>query len=361
MATGFQGILQSLGSVFNNLTGSLRGGSSPKGVPRPTDLPASSYPSAPAGPYGKTGAYAPPVQIQQGPYNMPSAPLIPTNYMADANYAASQAAYDAQIRALQGEIDKLANPAPRALPQLPAFSVDDTYKRAREIATSNVSPYYESQLQQFRKEQELRRGRASEDFNTATTAIDTEMQNIKRANDLQQARTEEDVKQNIEEIVRSEAEAQLDSATGFNRAFNTLRGNQAQAGTLRSGIGQQQQAEGVADKRTAEGRVTAAADRQTKAQQLFKTRTFADIATSNELAVAEGGTRKKSAKVNLDRIIEDSINDAVTKEQQIAIEKQQTIEQQVAPAAQTLFNQFVSTLRDPEAVAYANEIYGGSF
>ncbi len=346
-------------NIFKRLTGGGQSSGSRTQFPQTTTSASQAYEL-----YGK------PAQNNYSKLSLPQSPSVsplPTDYAQQAALAASQAQSDARLEALQREIERLSNPQPTAppsvapLPELPAFSVEDTFKKAREIAASNVSPYYEKQLNQFRERQNLRRNRAKEDFGRVQSDIDREIKTVQEGNKIAQARTEEDVQKNIEDVVRQEAEAQLGSSTSFNRAYDALRGGQAQSGTLRSGIGKQQPGQAVGDKKLAESRITAGADRQTKAQQLFKTRTLQDIARSNELALQEGEVRKKSGQINLDRLIQDTLDETIAREQETELQKQQTIESQVGPAAQTLFNKFTSELRNPEAAAYANSIYGGSF
>jgi hypothetical protein len=273
-----------------------------------------------------------------------------------------------QYEALQAQIDGLRNSLPRP-PQIPKLDINGIYDRAKQVATSNVSPYYENLFQQFKADQTKQQERAQQDTNTIITQADqdlkTALDTLNQSAATNTARTQQDTTQAIGDVNTQQNQYQQDSATGFSRALNNLRSGLANSGLTFSGIGQQQTNTALQDKATQEGRSAQAAQTNVERLNQNKDRTLQDIATevTNKTAAAQTGTQrtKDQANLNLTRLNQDLLDQEVQKRQELDFQKSQDIYNQTQGAAKNLFTDFLTTLKSPEQIAAASSAYGGLF
>lgn len=308
----------------------------------------------------------PPQQYEVQPYQQRQARQIqgtaqPSSDPAFDQFIAEQRALLSSLNSTNRSLSGLQNPAPSKLPTLPNFSIEDTFNRARQAATSTVSPYYETLLQSFKDQQGKKRTRAEEDVASLEQNVAEDFKTLQSRNEQERKRTEEDVTRNLDTIGATGQALQEGGADAFSRAFKSLRGQQAQGNLTFSGIGAQEQESALQDKARTEGQQTAELNRQKQTQKIFKERTFQDIAQSEDLAQKSGERQTKRAKKELERTFSDLADELVQQERTLEMQKQSAISENEGLQAKNQFSNFLSQLRSPEEVAYANQLYGGIF
>lgn len=209
----------------------------------------------------------------------------------------TQQSTQAIIDAILASSRALANSQPRQVyaPKLDFASIN---AQARANAENAVNPYYTKELQRFLSEQAAKKSQA-EALNTTTIAnLEQDLQNKLEENAITQQRTGEDVQHNVD-LLNTEAD-QYQTDTGQQFASDRLQqGRDIAAAGLTGGIGAQQ-AEGAQDARnTTEERATAKTEDQKQQQQIFKARTFEDLARSGTLGAQAKERGVKASQVNL--------------------------------------------------------------
>lgn len=269
------------------------------------------------------------------------------------------------LRALQD----LRNQPPAPITELPGLDVADVFNQARKAATSNVSPYYEKQLQLFQQEQAKRKGRVEADTQTVISQASEDaklaLEELNQDVETARTRTAEDTTKSLNQTNASQEEFQDVSADAFTRSRNALREGLAGSNLTFSGLGQQRDTEALAQKAKGEARQVGKFDVQRQAATDFKTRTFEDLAKQQQRGTAATEKAKgrtiKVAQLNLERTLEDLIDEEVVARRQNEFQKNQAIDQQTGTEARSLFERFLGGLRNPDQVVLARNVYGGAF
>ncbi len=222
--------------------------------------------------------------------------------------AAAQPAYDpyayqkqqlAQGQALLDEIRKMSAPKPFVYSN---FDTASNSAKARSQAEQAVNPLYTKKLQDFLDSQRTLQARQQEDAATAQKTLEDALNTTLQANELTKTRTGQDVATNIGQINTQGQQFQQDTGQQFNDARLAL----LRSGQTGVGLGAQQVAKQQAQRNTQEGRQVEAFNQAKQQQELYKTRTFEDIAKSSELATKGTGEQKKAVQLSLARYIQDS-------------------------------------------------------
>ena len=274
--------------------------------------------------------------------------------------------YSAEIAALQAESSRL-NAQLAAQPKLLPFDYAGTQAKARAAAESAVNPLYTKMWNDYLGQAKVQQARQVADTGTANSLLQDNLKNIQDTNAITGARTAQDVQTNTDALNTGQTNYQADTGLNFDRARTALATNIAQGGTTESGLGQQQVAGQQTARNVQEGRQVMNFNDQRTAQQLLKTRTFEDLARSNELATKQTGQNTTANNLNLARYIADYGADEGnygynTKQQQ------QSIEQQRLGAVLTnqgqqygnLFNQYLGSLQGARGqdLALTRSVYG---
>jgi len=165
--------------------------------------------------------------------------------------------------------------------------------QARSNAEGAVNPLYTNYLNDFLAKQASNQQTRQADYTTNVKNLqDTLQQNLEQ-NALDKARTGEDVANKEAQIANQADQFQTDSGMQYERDRMALA-KQASMG----GLGQQTQQNAQLDRNTQEGRQVAKFQEAKSQQELFKGRTFADLAKSGELA--QLNTAKGEAKAKFD-------------------------------------------------------------
>jgi hypothetical protein len=245
------------------------------------------------GTYNNGLSAKPPAAIKavSTPSYQPSTTRIDTS-ATDKAIADSNAA----IKALQSQL--------AAQPKLPFYDTSSAWARAQKGAENAVNPVYTDKLNQYLEKARLKRTQTEEQTGINKAGINTGLQQTLEDVLTQRGRTEEDTATTLGDLSASEAFDQQQGGTQFDRARSALLGDVANAGLTTSGIGQQQDQQAITDRNALEAEQTRQYDKQQKAAETLKTRTFEDLGKSETRAKGEAETRTKQEDINLKNFID---------------------------------------------------------
>lgn len=289
-----------------------------------------------------------------GPYKAgykfsPGKPTGAGELPGGVNVDASVAAYNNILK----QIAALSAPKPFTYS---SFDTTANSARARKQAEGAVNPLYTQRLNEFLGRQNVLRGRAEADATTNQKNLDEALANTLEANKITQERTGQDVTRNLGGIADTQQAYQEDTGSAFDKSrMALLRG--ADTG---SGLGRQEVNDQQAARNTQEGRQVKAFTQAKDEQQLFKTRTFEDLARSGKLATADTGKGKAKNQLDLSRYIQDlAFGEGQYRQEQEGKRLQDILGQQ-QNYEKIGYSKFLNTLKG-EARANTAQVYGGLF
>lgn len=241
----------------------------------------------------------------------------------------------------------------------PKYDTAALSAQARAAATGAVSPYYQSQLNDFLAKQAAERQQTETQNATNVKNYQDTLAQTLAQNDITQGRTAQDTAQKEANTAQAADYRQTDQGTAFDANRITQAIDQAKSGIGGPrALGQQTQTQEKFN--TTESR-QATADQQANQQaELFKNRTFEDLARTGDLAKTAEGKQEAQAKFDLESYIQNQgLNEQATRNQ-LETQKQAEIARQQHGYAQDIFNKYLTTLSNPQRLA-AVQTYGGSF
>lgn len=268
---------------------------------------------------------------------------------------------DTEYASLQKQIANMlyqVNNQPRAA--TPNFSAINA--QARKAAAKAVNPFYVKELNTFLKGQKIKKQRSQNDYRSTIKDLQDALNTSFETSGINRERTAEDVATNLEEVANTENLFQTQEGQQFEQARQTLGGEVAQAGLTDSGLGAQQQQQVVAQRNVESKEQTRSFNVQRQAQELFKTRTFADLARGEAQAKTQTGKQKKYAKIDLDRYVSDLARETTGGKRQLEQQRLGAISQEQDRQRSLGFQRFLQTLTgNPGVLAETARTFGGSF
>lgn len=204
---------------------------------------------------------------------------------------------DQAIFDLQAELRALRNSQPY-VPKLPEFDILGNYTRAKNKAESQVNPLYEKKLTDFLQNQTRKITQRQNAADLERSGVAAELQALLDANNVSRTRTNEDVNQQIADINYQEGNFQKDEGQVNEAERQALIQDIASAGLTTSGLGRQRVADQQRIRNTVSERQIKAFNDDRDARELYRTRTFEDLATSDVLA--QGQATRKNQGIDLD-------------------------------------------------------------
>lgn len=250
-------------------------------------------------------------------------------------------------------------PMAPAVVKPPALDLAALQAKARADAEGAVNPYYTKLLNDFLTQQSAQKAQQQAQYDTNIKNLDDQLAETLKTNEITGKRTTEDVGQNMADINQNADIFQTDSGQAADAARIAQARGLAQSG-LTGGVGAQQQEAATAASNTGEKRQEQQFQHQRQAQELFKTRTFEDLARSGELATKSTEKGKKAAKFDLDSFIEgQGFNE---QNQRSSLEQQRlgAVQQEQGNRAKLALNEWLAKIRDPAQLLAASQIYGGA-
>lgn len=301
--------------------------------------------------------------INLGNYNPQQAISLPnsapTGISLETGLNQSQTAQQPSSSAISAQIASLL----RAQQQVyaPPLNLSSIYSQAGAKAASAVNPYYTKQLQDFQAQQAQDKALQQQQTQMNIQNLQTQLQNTLQGNSIAQARTGQDVLQNEQQIGIKADQQQQDQGTQFDQARIAQAKQLASQGLTTSGLGEQQ-VQGSQDTRNLqETRQAADVAQQNQAQELFKSRTFEDLARSGELAGQAEKTGETQQNFDLNKFIQGQAYSLQQQTQSLEQQRLARVSQETQNQAKLLVNQFIQSISNPAQRLAAAQQYQGAF
>lgn len=244
-------------------------------------------------------------------------------------------------------------PAPVYAPRLDIAAVS---AKARAAAEGAVNPFYTKQLTDFLAQQAAQKQQRQTIYETNVKNLEDTLKNTLEGNEITKTRTGEDVAANIAEVNQTADEFQTDSGQEFDA--NRLDLARSVTG---GGLGAQKLEKAKESRNTTESRQVQKFQTAKANQELFKTRSFDDLARSGVLAGEATEKGKAAEKFDLDSYIQDSEFVEKNKRNELEQSRLQAISQEQGNQAKLLFNQYLAGIKDPAKYQAAIQTYSGAF
>lgn len=255
---------------------------------------------------------------------------------------------------------------PPQAPQLPAvvrpptLDIAGLQAKARAEAEGAVNPYYTKQLNDFLAQQSAQRQQQQTQYETGVKNLEDQLSQTLEGNKITGERTTQDVAQNQADINQAADVFQTDTGVAADANRITQARQLAQAG-LTGGLGAQQQETATTTRNTAEKRQEQEFQKNRDQQELFKTRTFEDLARSGELATKATEKGKTAAKFDLDSFIQNQGFQEQSQRQSLEAQRLEAIQRDQKTRQANAYAQYLASIRNPAQLLAAQQSYGGIF
>lgn len=240
----------------------------------------------------------------------------------------------------------------------PALNLSAISAQARKSAAGAVNPFYTKALGDFVKQQSYEKGQQQAQTKTSLQNIQDTLANTLAQNQTSQQRTGQDVAQNITDINTQANQYQTDTGSAFDEARIALAKSQALSGTA-GGAAQGAQLQSQQANATAESRQGAQFQQQEQQQNLYRARTFADLARSGEQAKTTAAKGKAQAQFDLNQFIKEQGFALGSKKTDLEIARQNALEASAQKYGTKAVNAFIQSIANPGARQAARQAYGG--
>lgn len=236
--------------------------------------------------------------------------------------------------------------APPAPVYAPALNIAALTSQARASAEGAVNPYYTKSLNDFLAQQSALKAQQQQSYDLDIKNFQDQLNQTLDQNATTKTRTAEDTATNEAQVADTADQFQTDSGKQFTTDRLAKAETVAQAG-LTGGIGAQQQEAAQEAHNTDESRQTTQFQQQKDQQELFKSRTFEDLAKSGELATTTSNKGQAQAKFNLDNYITNQNFDIQNKKNDLEQSRLQAVAAEQKNQAHLAFNKFIAGIANP--------------
>lgn len=297
---------------------------------------------------------------------------VGTSYLPGGNaipygVGAATAAYNALPTIAKAVNNAAPIPSPTpvapALPPVirpPKLDYAAVQSQARASAEGAVNPYYTKQLNDFLAQQSAQKQQKQTEYDTSIQNLQDQLKNTIEGNQISQTRTAEDVAQKQADINQGADQFQTDTGQAFD-ANRIAQARQLAAGGDIGGLDAQQQEGAQLQRNTAEKRQEQQFQQQRNAQELFKTRTFEDLARSGDLATQAEAKGEKAAQFDLNSYMQNAGFAEQNKRGELEAQRLQAVAAEQQNQAKLAYQRYLANIRDPAQLAMASQIYGGAF
>jgi hypothetical protein len=267
-------------------------------------------------------------------------------------------------RALTPQTPPTPTPSPMAPPSAyvtpPKLDYAALQAQARKSAENAVNPYYTKQLNDFLARQAAQKQQQEQQTQMNIQSLEENLTNTLQGNETKKTRTSEDVATDVANINQQEDIFQTDTGQAADAGRIQQARDLAQSG-LTGGMGAQQVESAVDKRNTAEARQGAEFDQARAQQELFKGRTFEDLARSGELATKAKEKGVTQATFDLDNYIKNQGFETESKKSELESSRLAQVLTEQSRQAKLLYQQYLSRISDPARLAAAASTYGGAF
>lgn len=266
----------------------------------------------------------------------------------------------AQNNAMSKQIsDLLAQIRAQQSAYAPPLNLTSIYNQARGSAEANVNPFYTKQLNDFISQQGVDKSNQQQQTQMNIQSLQDQLANTLSGNATTQARTGQDVLQNEQQINQQADQVQQDQGTQFDQARIAQAKQLASQGLTGSGVGNQQTQQSQDTFNTTESRQAQEQQQHLQTQELFKSRTFEDLARSGELAKQSETKGETQANFDLNKYIQNQGAQLEQQKQDLEQKRLGAVSQETSNQSKLLINQFINSLSNPAQRQAALQAYGG--
>ena len=286
------------------------------------------------------------------------AAIYQANDIRNRRYITAPVKADTQTNAMDAFINAqrqaLANAQANQQVYAPNLNLAGIASQARKAAAGAVNPFYTKSLNDFVSQQVYEKKQQEAQTATNIQDLQDQLNNTLQQNNITGQRTTQDVNTNLGQINTTADQFQTDSGTAYDQA------RLAQAKNVSSGgIGQQQLAAAQKANATTEGRQEQQFTQQRNQQNLYKARTFEDLARAGELAKTTETKGAKQAQFDLNQFIKEQGFSLGLKKTDLEIARQNALDTAAQKQGQALVNKFISSIANPAQRQAARQAYGG--
>lgn len=276
-------------------------------------------------------------------------PTPSTNAADDQKWAQMSA----QLAALQNQL--------AAQPKLPNFDILGNYNRAKQNATSDVTPLYAQKLNNFLEKTSITRTQKTQQTDLAYEQSKIAKENTVADNQTSRVRTGEDLANVLADIGTKRSEFLTDEGSQFDEARRGLQEEVAAAGGTDTGLGQQEISKQLSDRNVSTGRQIQEFKNNEGAKKLLADRTLEDLATGDIRAGEKQTLTDKGTKIDFDAAMGELANEEKSFSLQNELDKALDIISRTQSYSQQGVSQFIASLAGqgyrPQDIALAKQVY----
>lgn len=252
-------------------------------------------------------------------------------------------------------IDSIYGGTPRPV-YAPKLDVAAVNAKARQQAEGAANPFYTKVLNDFLAQQAFNTKQTKTQYDTNVKNYEDQLKNTLEQNAITKTRTGEDVAQNIADVNQNADQFQTDSGQAFDAQRLDLARN-----TSTGGLGQQKLETAQTTRNTQESRQVQKFQAAKDQQELFKTRSFDDLARSGKLAGESATKGKTAAKFDLDTYIQNAAFTEKDTRNKLEQSRQDEINQKARSYAKDAYASYIRNIVDPAQRLAGVAQYGSSF
>lgn len=192
-------------------------------------------------------------------------------------------------------------------PRIANWDYSANWNNAMSRGMAEAQTLYDAKIKNLAKEVDAARRQAQGKFDIANTDIQFSLGNTLQDNQVNRTRTTEDVNQAVQNINKAEGIYQQDEGQAFDQNYRQVAEQLAASGAANTGLGQQQTADMIRLRNVQNQRQLDEFVGQREAKELFKTRTFEDLARGDQRAQQLAANQTKAAQFDLDSALEDIV------------------------------------------------------
>lgn len=224
-----------------------------------------------------------------------------TSTASSSSNAASDAARE--MARLRAELNSMRYSPP--VPRLASFDIMSNWRNAQSAAERAQNPLYEKKLNDFLARNAQKKATKNTEFDLTKENINLEKSQAFEDSALSRARTTEDVTGAIDKINQQEGYYQQDEGRSFDTEYRQAAEELATQGAATTGLGKQASSDMVRLRNVTNTRQLDEFKGMREAKNLFKTRTFEDLARADVRADIAATNKTKGAQIDFDSYLED--------------------------------------------------------
>jgi len=237
----------------------------------------------------------------------------PYNYAGDFTDGGPQYGNGTSGAILQGlQPQNFTVQAPRT-PKIFNWDITGNMNKAKEQGQQQANVRYNATVREATKRFNQLNAQAKKGFELSKKGIDYQEQMALEDNAVNRTRVGEDTTKAIENVNKAEGIYQQDEGQLFDQNYRQVAEQLAAAGAATTGLGKQQTSDMIRLRNVGNQRQLDEFNSQRETKELFKTRTFEDLARGDDRAQTLAANQIEGAKFDLDKALEDTAYDLSNK------------------------------------------------